>query len=36
MNSVLRKLLERNNLVEKDGEWYYFTIFTKLKTIYYI
>lgn len=23
MNSVLRKLLERNNLVEKDGEWYY-------------
>jgi len=23
MNCVLRKLLERNNLVEKDGEWYY-------------
>lgn len=23
MNSVLRKLLERNNLIEKDGEWYY-------------
>lgn len=23
MNSVLRKLLERNNLVEQDGEWYY-------------
>lgn len=23
MNGVLRKLLERNNLVEKDGEWYY-------------
>lgn len=23
MNCILRKLLERNNLVEKDGEWYY-------------
>jgi hypothetical protein len=23
MNCVLRKLLERNNLVEKDGEWFY-------------
>ena len=23
MNGVLRKLLERNNLVEKDGKWYY-------------
>jgi hypothetical protein len=23
MNDVLRKLLERNNLVEKDGEWFY-------------
>lgn len=23
MNSVLRKLLERNNLVEQDGAWYY-------------
>lgn len=23
MNVVLRKLLERNNLVEKDGEWFY-------------
>lgn len=23
MNSVLRKLLERNNLIEKDGEWFY-------------
>lgn len=23
MNGVLRKLLERNNLIEKDGEWFY-------------
>ena len=23
MNCVWRKLLERNNLVEQDGEWYY-------------
>lgn len=23
MNCVLRKLLERNNLVEKDGAWFY-------------
>ena len=23
MNNVLRKLLSRNNLVEKDGHWYY-------------
>lgn len=23
MNCILRKLLERNNLVEKDGEWFY-------------
>lgn len=23
MNCVLSKLLERNNLVEKDGEWFY-------------
>jgi len=23
MNDVLRKLLERNNLIEKDGEWFY-------------
>lgn len=23
MNDVLRKLLQRNNLVEKDDEWYY-------------
>ena len=23
MNCVWRKLLERNNLVEKDGKWYY-------------
>ena len=23
MNCVLRKLLERNNLIEKDGEWFY-------------
>lgn len=23
MNCVLRKLLERNNLVEKEGYWYY-------------
>lgn len=23
MNCVLRKLLERNNLVEKDGKWFY-------------
>ena len=22
MNCILRKLLERNNLVEKDGEWF--------------
>ncbi len=23
MNCVLRKLLERNNLIEKDGAWFY-------------
>lgn len=23
MNCILRKLLERNNLVEKDGDWFY-------------